>query len=133
MEIMVVEEGGYISNEEANKNWGKWAKMGRQKMSIIKELDEWISDKKRIQKKINFDNTDILFIKNQYFNRLIINVSVFRYKEKITMKKFDTGNCKFDAHGILNFIIGHLYDNAKYSEASADEIHDILSRSKKND
>lgn len=64
---------------------------------LIKELDEWISDKKRIQKKINFDNTDILFIKNQYFNRLIINVSVFRYKEKIIMKKFDTGNCKFDA------------------------------------
>lgn len=122
MEIMVVEEGGYISNEEANKNWGKWAKMGRQKMSIIQELDEWLKKSKSgSHKTISIERYVIKFYSHDNFLRWI-KVSVFKDKKQILNKDFRLKEDEGNAKDILEFVLLALYDISQDLENLGDAI-----------
>jgi hypothetical protein len=51
-------------------------------MSIIEELDEWLADSENREKKINIDETDIIFIKSPELDG--VNISVIRDAEEVS-------------------------------------------------
>jgi len=129
-EIKIVDEVGYISREQVEKNWKRWAKMGREKTGIIKELDDWLNDSESREKEIDLDNILLLF--NRSSRKHIIEISVVKYEGEIMNINYYINNKTPSAADVFDHVVLSLYSNAKYMQASADEISITLEHIKKS-
>jgi hypothetical protein len=102
---------------------------GLVKMSIIKELDEWLKDSESRSKLINFNEglikeITIIFIKEANLSR--INISIVKFGEEITNFNFYMDKKKTSATSLLRCAIHLASYNAQALNNAIDDIKNCI-------